>query len=70
MQEPADGRAEVTVRAGDSLWSLASARLGPLASDLDIAREWPRLYQANRAVIGESPDLLHPGQVLRLPEGE
>lgn len=70
IQEPADGRAEVTVRAGDSLWSLASARLGPFASDLDIAREWPRLYHANRAVIGESPDLLHPGQVLWLPGGE
>ncbi|MDQ0820202.1 hypothetical protein QFZ79_002496 [Arthrobacter sp. V4I6] len=69
-QEPADGRAEVTVRAGDSLWSLAAARLGPLASDVDIAREWPRLYQANRAVIGESPHLLRPGQVLIHPASE
>jgi hypothetical protein len=69
-QEPADGRAEVTVRPGDSLWSLAAARLGPLASDVDIAREWPRLYQANRTVIGESPHLLRPGQVLKLPAGE
>jgi hypothetical protein len=68
-QEPADGRAEVTVRPGDSLWSLAAVRLGPLASDVDIAREWPRLYQANRAVIGESPHLLRPGQVLKLPAG-
>jgi hypothetical protein len=69
-QEPADGRAEVTVRPGDSLWSLAAVRLGPLASDVDIAREWPRLYQANRAVIGGSPHLLRPGQVLKLPAGE
>ncbi|MCU1541412.1 MAG: LysM peptidoglycan-binding protein [Arthrobacter sp.] len=69
-QEPAEGLAEVTVRAGDSLWSLAAARLGPLASDVDIAREWPRLYRANREVIGDSPHLLRPGQILRLPAGE
>lgn len=68
-QEPADGRPEVTVRPGDSLWSLTAARLGPFASDVDIAREWPRLYQANRDVIGESPHVLRPGQVLRLPAG-
>lgn len=68
--EPADGRAGVTVRPGDSLWSLTAARLGPFASDVDIARAWPRLYQANRDVIGESPHLLRPGQVLRLPPGE
>ncbi|MET3919672.1 LysM peptidoglycan-binding domain-containing protein [Arthrobacter sp. UYEF20] len=69
-QDPAGSRAEVTVRSGDSLWSLAAAGLGPFASDVDIAREWPRLYQANRAIIGESPHLLRPGQVLRLPPGE
>jgi hypothetical protein len=70
VHEPGDGVAEVTVRAGDTLWSLAASRLGPLASDVDIAREWPRLYRANREVIGESPHLLHPGQVLRLPARE
>ncbi|MGY2745722.1 LysM peptidoglycan-binding domain-containing protein [Arthrobacter sp. UYCu723] len=69
-QDPAGSRAEVTVRSGDSLWSLAAAGLGPFASDVDIAREWPRLYQANRAIIGESPHLLRPGQVLRLPPGD
>ena len=69
-ENPEAGGAEVTVRAGDSLWSLAALRLGPLASDVDIAAEWPRLYRANRSVIGDSPDLLHPGQVLRLPARE
>lgn len=69
VRAPADDRVEVTVRPGDSLWSLAAARLGPLATDADIAREWPRLYQANRTVIGESPHLLRPGQILRLPSG-
>ena len=59
--------AEVTVRAGDSLWSICAAELGPLASDVDIALAWPRLYQANRGVIGGDPALLLPGQVLRMP---
>lgn len=60
---------EVTVRAGDSLWSLSAAQLGAFASDVDIAAAWPRLYQANRQVIGKNPDLLLPGQVLRFPPG-
>jgi nucleoid-associated protein YgaU len=68
-QEPPAGPAEITVRAGDSLWSLSAAELGPFASDVDIALEWPRLHQANRAVIGDNPDILLPGQVLRLPPG-
>jgi nucleoid-associated protein YgaU len=66
-QEPAAEGTEITVRAGDSLWSLSAAELGPFASDVDIAREWPRWYQANRALIGDNPDILRPGQVLRLP---
>jgi nucleoid-associated protein YgaU len=66
-QEPSAAFGEVTVRAGDSLWSLSAAQLGPFASDVDIATAWPRLYQANRQVIGENPDVLLPGQVLRLP---
>jgi hypothetical protein len=60
---------EVTVRSGDSLWSIAAAALGPLASDADIAREWPRLYAGNRDVIGANPHFLRPGQVLYLPPG-
>jgi hypothetical protein len=58
---------EVAVRPGDSLWSLSAARLGPFASDVDIAVDWPRIYQANKDVIGGNPDLLRPGQILRLP---
>ncbi|WP_223979940.1 LysM domain-containing protein [Arthrobacter sp. NicSoilB8] len=61
------GAREVTVRAGDSLWSIAAAALGPFASDADIAREWPRLYASNREAIGANPHFLRPGQVLVLP---
>ncbi|MDQ0075243.1 LysM peptidoglycan-binding domain-containing protein [Arthrobacter oryzae] len=60
----------VTVVAGDSLWSIAARGLGGShASDVDVAMEWPRWYQANRAVVGDNPDVLLPGQVLRPPSG-
>ncbi|MFM9429683.1 hypothetical protein [Arthrobacter sp. MP_2.3] len=36
-QQPPGPASEVTVRPGDSLWSLSAARLGPFASDVDIA---------------------------------
>ncbi|SKB76376.1 LysM domain-containing protein [Arthrobacter sp. 49Tsu3.1M3] len=66
-QDIPGARREVTVRSGDSLWSIAAAALGPLASDADIAREWPRLYAGNRDAIGADPHFLRPGQVLVLP---
>jgi nucleoid-associated protein YgaU len=68
-QDPAPDSSEVTVRAGDSLWSICAAALGPLATDVDVALAWPLLYQANREVIGPDPALLLPGQVLRKPAG-
>jgi len=50
----------VVVAPGDSLWSIAVERLGSGAA-------WQRLYAVNRAVVGADPDLIHPGQRLRLP---
>ena len=58
---------EVVVRRGDSLWSLAARHLGHDASDAEIAQAWPAWFETNRAVIGDDPDLLRPGQVLRPP---
>lgn len=60
---------EVTVLAGDTLWDIAKKHLGPGASDVEVALHWPRWYQANRALIGLSPDVLLPGQVLHAPQG-
>ena len=62
---PADG--EVVVHRGDSLWTIAARHLGPNATDADIAAEWPRWHAANRAVVGDDPDLILPGMVLRPP---
>jgi hypothetical protein len=60
-------RTQVTVRPGDTLWSVAAAHLGGSAGDDDIAQEWPRWYQTNRDVIGADPDLLLPGTTLLPP---
>jgi resuscitation-promoting factor RpfA len=58
---------EVVVTAGDTLWGVVSAHLGPGAGDAEVARTWPAWWQANRSVIGDDPDLLLPGQRLVVP---
>jgi len=57
----------VTVTAGDSLWQLAAAELGPLATDVEIAERWPDWHAANRRTIGHDPSLIRPGQTLVVP---
>lgn len=57
----------VTVRAGDSLWSITAGLLPPGADDARIAAAWPLLYDANRDVVGPDPGLIHPGDVLTVP---
>ena len=57
----------VTVVRGDTLWAIAARHLGPHASPLQVAREWPRWYAVNRTVIGPNPNLIHVGQVLTVP---
>lgn len=52
------------VRPGDSLWSIARAH--PAAGE-DVERRWRAIWAANRDVVGTDPDLIHPGQALRLP---
>ncbi len=64
------GGATVRVRVGDCLWTLAATRLGPDAHAAEVASYWPRIHALNRDVIGPDPDLIHPGQHLRLPPVE
>jgi nucleoid-associated protein YgaU len=58
------------VRRGDCLWDIAARSLGPHASPAAVAHEWPRWFAVNRTVIGDDPDLLLPGTVLRAPAPE
>ncbi|MEU9859318.1 transglycosylase family protein [Streptomyces sp. NPDC047971] len=47
-----------TVAPGDSL--------SRIAREERVTGGWQRLYEANRAVVGGDPDLIHPGQKLTL----
>ena len=46
---------------GDSLSKIAKAFYGS-------AGKWRLIYEANKAVVGNNPDLIKPGQVLTIPE--
>ncbi|GAA2146059.1 LysM peptidoglycan-binding domain-containing protein [Nocardioides koreensis] len=53
---PAPSTPLMVVRVGDTLWDLAGE-----------SPAWHRIYELNRDVIGPDPDLIRPGQRLRLP---
>ncbi|WP_344622850.1 transglycosylase family protein [Kitasatospora arboriphila] len=55
---PADNAA-VVVQDGDTLDAIAQT--------LQLPGGWPALYQANQDTVGDNPDLIFAGQVLRLP---
>ena len=48
-----------TVKAGDSLSKIAQREYGDAA-------QWKKIHEANKDQI-KNPDLIHPGQVLKLP---
>jgi nucleoid-associated protein YgaU len=50
-----------TVRPGDSLSKIAKALMGD-------AKKWRALYEANKEVVGSNPDLIKPGQILKIPK--
>jgi nucleoid-associated protein YgaU len=59
---PAADGGTYTVKSGDNLSKIAKKHLGD-------ANRWQEIYQANKAVIGDNPDLIKPGQQLRIPGG-
>ena len=48
-----------TVQKGDSLWNIAKDKYGS-------GMKWVDIYADNKDVIGENPDLIHPGTELKL----
>lgn len=56
----------ITVRSGESLWSLTRDLLGAQAADQQIAEHWPELWSANAEQIPD-PDRVPAGTVLQLP---
>ncbi len=55
----ASSEREYTVVSGDSLSAIARREYGD-------ASRWHAIYEANRDTI-KNPDLIHPGQKLRIP---
>ena len=49
-----------TVVSGDSLSKIAKSMYGD-------ANKWRKIYEANTDVL-KNPDMIHPGQVLKIPE--
>ena len=49
-----------TVVKGDCLWYIAKRFYGK-------GGEWPKIYSANKAIIGGNPNLIYPGQVFTIP---
>jgi nucleoid-associated protein YgaU len=59
----AGGESEVrtyTVQAGDTLWKIAEAMYGSGA-------KYMKIFEANSDIL-DNPDLIHPGQELKIPE--
>ena len=56
---PASTGRTYTVQAGDSLSKIAKREYGDAA-------QWKKIHEANKDTI-KNPDLIHPGQTLRLP---
>lgn len=57
----------VTVHPGDTLWAIAERDLPVGALAGQVASRWHAIYAANRVAIGPDPDVIRPGQHLRLP---
>jgi len=57
--QPAAAQQTYTVVSGDSLSRIAKRLYGDAA-------KWKKIYEANTDQI-KNPDLIHPGQVLKIP---
>lgn len=51
------GARTYVVKSGDSLSKIAKELYGD-------AKRWPEIYEANKVLIGDNPNLIHPGQTL------
>jgi len=64
------GEQEYVVVAGDSLWEIArrhlAAAVGSSPNSAEVDRFWREIYAANRELVGDDPNVIFPGQRLRL----
>lgn len=60
-----DTQSVYIVRTGDTLWDIAAEHMAE-PTNAEITEAWKAIWRANRAVIGDEPGLIHPGQQLDL----
>jgi nucleoid-associated protein YgaU len=61
IKAPEKAEKSYTIKSGDNLSDIAQEQLGD-------ANRWKEIYELNKDVIGDNPDLIHPGKKLKLPE--
>ena len=71
--ETRSGRAKVTVRRGDHLWSISANHLADIAGqpvpNSVVSNYWRVVITANRDRLESGdPDLIFPGEIVVLPE--
>ena len=60
---PQKYKAEHTVAGGETLSHIALKYYGSAVKD-----KWMIIYEANKDVIGDNPNIIRSGQVLKIPE--
>lgn len=68
-EQPAEEEPDaVVVVRGDHLWKISARRLGPEASNGEIAPYWRDVVEVNTPRLRSGdPDLIYPGEVVELP---
>jgi nucleoid-associated protein YgaU len=56
-------KAEHVVKEGDTLSGIALKYYGSAAKDM-----WMKIFEKNKSVIGDDPNMIEPGQRLRIPD--
>lgn len=59
-QTPEETYRSYTIKGGDTLSGIAKNMLG------DYTR-WREIYELNKAILGDDPNLIHPGKVIKIP---
>ncbi|GAB2631588.1 hypothetical protein GCM10027168_73620 [Streptomyces capparidis] len=63
-----DTRADRSERRAGDYRVVSGDTLSGIADERSVSGGWQRLYGANRQVVGEDPNLIHPGQRLTIPD--